>query len=114
MRYDLLNRSKYTVDKSCVFLSFPYFSIAKPQKLDAFNKADRVHPVRALFQTQDPLIDTTERDNTQSIKSLKLRNLKPYLGSSATTTPQKTGDPVDEIIHVPQMWALNVGSSKSS
>ena len=111
LRYDLLNKSRYSVNKSCVFLSFPYFAIAKPRKRNAFQKGDRAHPARALFQTQYHLLDTTGRDMTQSIKVLDARTLKECIRGSYADTLHLSSKVVDEIIHVPQVWAVNLGSS---
>ena len=113
LRYDTLKDSRYSYNKSCTFLSFPYFAVAKTQEKKAFQKGDRDHPVRALLQTHYRLVDTTERDKVQTIKILAGTTLKQYISAPEEELEHLSHSPVSELIHVPQMWAMRRGPSGS-
>lgn len=107
LRYDILDDSRYSVDRCCIFLSFPYFDVHKAQRPKAFQKGEEVHPMRTLLQSRYRLNDTIERDKTQCVRSLKEKAL-----SSCIEVPSSNFDnatPKDALIHVPQLWTLIMG-----
>ena len=113
LRYDILRDSRYSFNKSCLFLSFPYFAITKPRRNRNFQKGGEDHPMRTLLQTHYRLIDTTERDKLQIVKSLDGPTLKQCINAPEQDVKHLLNDPVGEVVHVPQMWALILRSSRS-
>ena len=111
LRFDFLKDSRYSYDRSCMFLSFPYFAIAEPREKRTFQKGDKVHPVRALLQSDHRLIDTTKRDNDQIIKILQETTLNQYINGPKEDVVHLSHKPVSQLIHVPQLWTLILGSS---
>ena len=112
LRYDIFKDSRYSFNKACLFMSFPYFAVAKPRGKRAFQRGDQDYPIRTLLQTHYHLIDTAERDKSQSIRGLEGTTLKQYISTPEQDVNHLSHDPVTEIIHVPQMWALILRSSK--
>ena len=127
-RYIVLDDSKYSADRCCIFLSFPYFSVTKPKAQKPFVKGDPKHPVRTLMQSHYRLNETVERDEEQCIKLLQGERLKAcidapdeeseHLHSQQTKgriyVPQLWGhsQQTKERIYVPQLWGLIIGLSK--
>lgn len=62
LRYDSLDTSKYSADKCCIFLAFPYFTIMGEQPKKTFVKGNKEHPIQILLQSNYRLNDTTERE----------------------------------------------------
>ena len=109
IRYDMLHDSRYSKDKCCIFLSFPYFAVAKPQKRKNYIKGDSEHPTRTLLQSQYRLNETIERDNSQCIRMLGGETLKSCVKASQADTSHLSRKKTEELIHVPQMWAMILG-----
>ncbi|KAL8866565.1 MAG: hypothetical protein Q9174_006226, partial [Haloplaca sp. 1 TL-2023] len=108
LRYIMLNDSKYGVDKRCVFLAFPYFEVKKPRKKVIFDKGDSRHPTRTLLQSRYRLNETTDRDKSQCIRILDGRALQSYVKIPQPKYFHLTDKIEDEVIYVPQLWALIV------
>lgn len=109
LRYDILNDSKYSADKCCIFINFPYFLVANPQARKLLAKGDPKNPMRTLLQSHYRLNETTERDKMQCIKMLNSEKLKSCILSPSAETAHLTDEFADHLIHVPQMWALILG-----
>ncbi|KAL8704098.1 MAG: hypothetical protein Q9201_002732 [Fulgogasparrea decipioides] len=109
IRYDMLNDSRYGADKCCAFLNFPFFAVRKAQKKAAFVKGDSKHPTRTLLQSRYRLNETIDRDDSQCIRMLDARSLKSCIKAPEAETAHLTRGGVDELIYVPQMWALIMG-----
>ncbi|KAL8872906.1 MAG: hypothetical protein Q9174_001543, partial [Haloplaca sp. 1 TL-2023] len=109
VRYIMLNDSRYGVDKRSVFIAFPYFEVKKPGMKMMFEKGDSKHPTRTLLQSRYRLNETTDRDKWQCIRMLDGRALRSYVKIPQPATKRDlTNNIEDEIIYVPQMWALVV------
>lgn len=109
-RYDMLDESRYGVDKCCIFLSFPYFAVQKPRESVRFKKGDERHPARTLLQSRYRLNETSEKDEAQCIRMLDTDSLKSCIKNPFDAeTSHLTGKTNDELIYVPQLWALIIG-----
>lgn len=109
-RYDMLDDSRYGVDKCCIFLNFPYFAVQRPQQREQFRKGDERHPVRTLLQSHYRLNETSEKDEKQCIRMLNADTLKSCIKVAQTAEiSHLTNKPNDELVYVPQMWALIIG-----
>ena len=110
LRYDNQDRSRYTVDKTCIFFNFPYLAMAPPNPENPFTKRDHEHPARTLLQSHYRLNNTTDRDRFQCLRLLKGDKLK-----SCINTPDQddknslSGKEIQQLIHVPQFWGVIVG-----
>lgn len=109
MRYDILDDSKYSVDKCCIFLGFPYFAVQKAKAKRAFTKGSQEHPTRTLLQSAYRLNDTLEQDKFQSIRMLKQETLKSCIDATEDDKTHISRKVTEELIHVPQLWALTLG-----
>ena len=109
IRYDMLDDSRYGADKCCIFLNFPYLAVQKPRQAARFKKGDPRHPIRTLLQSRYRLNETTEKDEAQCIRMLDSESLKACIKAPETETSHLTNDAAEELIHVPQMWALVIG-----
>ena len=128
LRYDSQDVSKYSVDKTCIFFTFPYLCVA-PKSLSQYKEAgDPAHPARTLLQSHYHLNETTDRDNHQCITWLQPEKLRKYItaiGSDSTSGQSldawslmglrsrlkqwhSLDNPV-ELFYVPQYWGLIVG-----
>lgn len=85
LRYDLLDDSRYSVDKCCIFLSFPYFDLHKAQPLVPSKKRDTEHPQRTLLQSRYRLNKTAARDQSQCVRMLKGEGTFPWTQFSSST-----------------------------
>lgn len=112
LRYDILDASKYSVDKCCIFLAFPYFAVGKVQPRKPFIKGSLEHPVRTLLQSSYRLNDTAERDRFQSVKMLKKEILTSCIDASEPDLAQISRHVKEELIYVPQLWVLVLGLDK--
>lgn len=92
LRYDNQDVSKYNVDKTSIFFSFPYFLVANAALRKHFEKDDSRHPTRTLLQSHYRLNKTVDRDKDQCISLLKN-------GTVATAT-------VEDLVFVPQLWGI--------
>ena len=128
LRYDSQDVSKYSVDKTCIFFTFPYLCAA-PKSLRQYKEAgDPAHPARTLLQSHYHLIKTTDRDNHQCITWLQPGKLRKYItavgrDSTSGQSPNawsfmglRSGwkqwhslDNPEELFYVPQYWGLIVG-----
>ena len=115
-RYIVLDDSKYSADRCCIFLSFPYFAVTEPHAENLFVKGESKHPVRTLLQSHYRLNETVERDKDQDqcIKLLQGKNLKSCIDPPDMETPHLNGREAKERIYVPQLWGLIIGLSKPS
>ena len=93
IRYDNQDISRYTVDKTCIFFSFPYFNVARPEFRKHFRKTEDQHPPRTLLQSHYRLNKTIDRDEYQCISMLKEVN----------ATEQ------ENLVYVPQLWGVIAG-----
>ena len=109
LRYDILDDSKYSVDKCCIFLGFPYFAVQKAKAKRGFAKGSPEHPTRTLLQSAYRLNDTLEQDKFQSIRMLKQETLKSCIDATEDDKTQISRKVTEELIHVPQLWALTLG-----
>ena len=113
VRYDSKDSSKYSADKSCIFVAFPYFTISQEQPKDPLANArgdeKQKHPMRTLLQSIYRLNDTSERDQSQSIRMLSPSHLQSCIDivRAEDTGLSRTVD--DEMIYVPQFWAVILG-----
>ena len=109
LRYIMLDDSRYGVDTRCVFLAFPYFEVKKTAKKMIFGKGDPRHPTRTLLQSRYRLNETTDRDKSQCIRMLDGRALQSYVKVAQPANSTGVTEKIeDELIYVPQMWALIV------
>ena len=111
IRYDNQDISRYTVDKTCIFFSFPYFNVNKPEFRKHFRKRENQHPPRTLLQSHYRLNKTTDRDEYQCISMLKNLN----------STEQEKPEPekrkrrgcrlqtITDLVYVPQLWGVIAG-----
>ncbi|KAL8827034.1 MAG: hypothetical protein Q9191_003431 [Dirinaria sp. TL-2023a] len=109
VRYDMIDSSRYGVDKCYIFLNFPYFTVKKAQQRFGFDKGDPRHPTRTILQSRYRLNKTTEKDKSQCIRMLDAGALKSCIEAPTADTTKLTRKPIDELVYVPQMWALTMG-----
>ena len=109
LRYDSLDSSKYSADKCCIFLAFPYFEIRKEQTKQVILKHDQEHRVRSLLQSVYRLNNTVERDKTQSIRMLSRKKLTSCIKAEEGDLSEISRNGKEELIYVPQLWALVLG-----
>lgn len=109
LRYDSLDSSKYSADKCCIFLAFPYFAIMGEQPKKNFVKGAKEHPTRTLLQANYRLNDTTERDKYQCIKILTKKTLRSCIDAEEEEVSKISPKVREELIFVPQLWALIPG-----
>ena len=110
LRYDNQDVSRYTVDKTCIFFSFPYLAMAAPEFRTYFPKGHHEHPPRTLLQSHYRLNNTTDRDHFQCIKLLKDHEVRAYVrtldGENKSTFPAKK---TQQLLYVPQFWGIIIG-----
>lgn len=109
LRYDSLDSSKYSADKCCIFLAFPYFAIMGEQPKKTFVKVAKEHPTRTLLQSNYRLNDTTERDKNQCIRILTKKSLRSCIEAEEEEVSKISRKVQEELIFVPQLWALIPG-----
>lgn len=109
LRYDILDGSKYSVDKCCIFLAFPYFAVDGLQPRKLFTKGGLEHPTRTLLQSSYRLNDTAERDKFQCIRMLRREILRSCIDASERDLAQVSRKVKEELIYVPQLWMLVLG-----
>ncbi|KAL8797355.1 MAG: hypothetical protein Q9195_000510 [Heterodermia aff. obscurata] len=109
LRYDSLDSSKYSADKCCIFLAFPYFEIRKEQTKQITVKHDQEHRMRSLLQSVYRLNNTVERDKTQSIRMLSSKKLTSCIKAEGGDLSDISRKGKEELIYVPQLWALVIG-----
>ena len=110
LRYDSQDVSRYTVDKTCIFFSFPYLTMATPEFRRHFSKGHHEHPPRTLLQSHYRLHKTTDRDHFQCIRLLKGREVESYV--ETVDRGEKSsfmGKKAQQLLYVPQFWGIIVG-----
>ena len=109
LRYDSLDSSRYSADKCCIFLAFPYFAVARERPRKAVEKYGEEHSTRSLLQSVYRLNDTKERDQSQSIRMLARKNLISCIEADESDISEISRHVKEELIYVPQLWALILG-----
>lgn len=109
IRYDMLDDSRYSKDKCCIFLGFPYFAVARPQKGRVYDKGDDEHPTRTLLQSHYRLNQTVERDRSQCVSTLDGETLRACVEAPKKDTIHLSRKKTEELIYVPQLWAVIMG-----
>ena len=109
LRYDSLDSSKYSADKCCIFLAFPYFAVMREQPKKTFVKGTKEHPPRTLLQSNYRLNDTTDRDKNQCVRILTEKDLRSCIEAEEAEVSKISRKVKKELIFVPQLWALIPG-----
>lgn len=110
LRYDSQDGSRYTVDKTCIFFSFPYISVADTSLRKHFSKGDARHPPRTILQSRYRLNTTIDRDRFQCIRSISSQALGACVNASESEQACLTKKTVKRLlIYVPQHWGLIIG-----
>ena len=116
VRYDSKDSSKYSADKSCMFVAFPYFAVTQEQPRSPMANAQgdekQKHPMRSLLQSIYRLNDTSERDQSQSIRMLSPSHLQSCIDTVRGEDSGLSRTVNDEMIYVPQLWAVILGSDR--
>lgn len=108
LRYDVLDSSKYSADKCCIFVAFPYFEVRKEQPNKAVVNDDE-HPPRSLLQSVYRLNNTVERDKTQSVKMLTGKKMRSCITAEKKDMLEMSRNIKEYLIFVPQLWGLILG-----
>ena len=106
LRYDNQDVSRYTVDRTCIFFSFPYFLVAKPGLRKHFEKDDPRHPARTLLQSHYRLNRTIDRDEYQCISLLKSGTVATSINASDKGRQGRSKSAIEELVFVPQLWGI--------
>ena len=115
LRYDSQDVSRYTVDKTCIFFSFPYLAMATPEFRKHFPKGHHEHPPRTLLQSHYRLNNTTERDQFQCIRLLKAHEVRSYVKPSDGDDGSGIwGKKTQQLLYVPQFWGIIIGLGRGS
>ncbi|KAL8787731.1 MAG: hypothetical protein Q9213_002051 [Squamulea squamosa] len=110
LRYDLNNGSKYSHDRCCMFVSFPYFALDEARKQSIIKKGDARHPVRTLLQSRCRLNETTDKDESQCVRMVGASALRSCIREASSKDLERlTRKTNTELIYVPQMWAVILG-----
>ena len=110
LRYDNQDVSRYTVDKTCIFFSFPYLAMATSEFRKHFSKGHYEHPARTLLQSHYRLNKTTDRDKFQCVRLLKGREVESYIKlSDEGDRSNLSGKQTQQLLYVPQLWGIIVG-----
>ena len=109
LRYDNQDASRYTVDKTCIFFSFPYLTMANPEFRRHFPKGHHEHPPRTLLQSRYRLTNTTDRDHFQCIRLLKGHEVKSYVNTLEEKHQKSLLGKTQQLLYVPQFWGIIVG-----
>ena len=106
LRYDNQDVSRYTVDRTCIFFSFPYFLVAKPGLRKHFEKDDPRHPARTLLQSHYRLNRTIDKDEYQCISLLKSGTVATSISASEKGRQGRSKSAIEELVFVPQLWGI--------
>ncbi len=109
LRYDNQDVSKYTVEKTCIFFSFPYLCLDAVGLRKYYDKNNVEHPPRTLLQSHYRLNKTEDRDKLQCIKWLEAHKLTSCIVASEPEKEKWSRSQVEELFYVPQFWGLIVG-----
>lgn len=112
LRYDNQDVSKYTVDKTCIFFSFPYLCLDTVDLRKYYEKGYVDHPPRTLLQSRYRLNKTKDRDRLQCVRWLKGPKLESRVLASELDKKRLSKKKVQELFYVPQLWGLIVGLGK--
>ena len=115
LRCDSMATSQFDVDRSCIFLNFPYFLLDKPWHRRTDEKL-RDDGVRTLLQSHDNYHNSPMQENrqsinilderlTQSINILDDKAVKKFVASPCDAQESKE-DLQRCMIYVPEMWAI--------
>ena len=110
LRYDNQDISKYTIDKTCIFFSFPYFQIAEPSFRRYFGKDYPGHPPRTILQSRYRLNRTIDRDRYQCIRLLNNATLDSCMTPEGRNAHKKR--PTNMLVYIPQLWGLITGPGR--
>lgn len=106
LRYDNQDVSRYTVDKTCIFFSFPYFLVAEPGLRKHYERDDPRHPARTLLQSHYRLNKTIDRDKDQCISLLKRGTVATSINVSDKGKQRRSRSAIKELVFVPQLWGI--------
>lgn len=106
LRYDNQDISRYTVDKTCIFFSFPYFLVAKPGLRRHFDKGNERHPPRTLLQSHYRLNKTVDRDEDQCISLLRDGAIASMINKAHKVKQFRLSRAIDDLVFVPQFWGI--------
>ena len=119
-RYDGNHVLKDKADLSCHFLNFPYFALKKPplkptqiHKIKPSNKDatnQKLHPMRTLLQSRYRSNVSILRDKSQALRKLERKNLRSCVAPEPDDADLSSTKLIDEVIYVPQLWALISGT----
>ena len=102
--------SRYTVDKTCIFFSFPYLAMATSEFRKHFSKGHYEHPARTLLQSHYRLNNTIDRDRFQCIRLLKGHEVRSCVNiSDEGDKISLLGKETQQLLYVPQFWGIIVG-----
>ena len=74
LRYDNQKVSKYTIENTRIFFSFPYLCLSTGS-LRKFHEDSAEHPPRTLLQSHYRLNNAEDRDKRQCVRWLEARKL---------------------------------------
>lgn len=106
LRYDNQDVSRYTVDKTCIFFTFPYFLLANPALRKHFEQGDSRHPSRTLLQSHYRLNKTIDRDEDQCISLLKDDTIASLIDAPYKPKRLWSSHTDDHLVFVPQFWGI--------
>ena len=109
LRYDSLDSSRYSADKCCIFVAFPYFAVGNAPPKASFVNLGKEHPTRTLLQSIYRLNNTLERDQIQCIRMLTRKELRSCIEAEESDLSKISRKVKEELIYVPQLWALILG-----
>lgn len=106
LRYDNQDDSRYNVDKTCIFFSFPFFLITNLEFRKHFEKDNLEHPARTLLQSHYRLNRTVDRDQDQCISRLKSGAIATSINVSDNGRQGRSRPAIKDLIFVPQLWGI--------
>ena len=109
LRYDNQDISRYTVDKTCIFFCFPYFSVANISYGTYATRGEPDHPPRTLLQSKYRLHQTIDRDDQQCIRMLSGKEVELSIAKHAGDEVAIPKKGTRNLIYVPQLWGVVVG-----
>lgn len=110
LRYDDQDVSRYTVDKTCIFFSFPYLAMAALDFRKPFPKGRHEHPPRTLLQSHYRLNNTTDQDPFQCINLLKGHEVRAHVKTLDEEDKSRLlAKKSQQLLYVPQFWGIIVG-----
>ena len=103
LRCDSMATSQFDVDRSCIFLSFPYFLLSKHSIKDEKVREDGV---RALIESHNEYHDSPMQEDEQSINILDDKAVKKFVASPSCDAQESRRDLQRWMFYVPEMWAI--------